>query len=107
LKYDALLQRQSGAMEVILGTTFSYRIGDDSRYTTNRTSSAAVAGLFYRSKDAIHPFIGYEYKRSIMASLGYDMRVGRMPYLSKRPGGIELSVSYLGSIGRRRMKVVH
>jgi hypothetical protein len=31
----------------------------------------------------------------------------KMPYLDKRPGGIELAVSYLGSINRRRMKVVH
>lgn len=107
LKYDGLIQRQAGANEVILGTTFSYRIGDDSRYTTNRTSSAAVAGLFYRSKDAIHPFIGFEYKRAVILSLGYDVRVARMPYLDKRPGGIELAVSYLGSINRRRMKIVH
>lgn len=107
LKYDGLLQRQAGAMEIILGATFSYRIGDDSRYTTNRTSSAAVAGLYYRSKDAVHPFIGFEYKRAFTISLGYDVRVAKMPYLDKRPAGIELSLSYLGSINRRRMKVVH
>jgi type IX secretion system PorP/SprF family membrane protein len=107
LKYDAMVQRQAGAMEIILGTTFSYRIGDDSKYTNVRTSSAAVAGLYYRHKDAIHPFVGFEYKRSFTVSLGYDMRVAKMPYLDKRPGGVELSLSYLGALGRKRMKVVH
>lgn len=107
LKYDALIQRQAGAMEVIFGTTFSYRIGADSKYTNVKTSSAAVAGLFYRRKDALHPFIGFEYKRTMTVYLGYDMRVAKMPYLTKRPGGVELSISYLGSIGRKRMKVVH
>ncbi len=107
LKYDALVQRQAGAMEIVLGTTFAYRFGDDSRYTDVQTSSAAVAGLFYRNKDAIQPFIGFEYKRSYTVTIGYDLRVAKMPYLDKRPGGIELSMSYLGSLGRKRMKIVH
>lgn len=107
LKYDAMVQRQAGAMETNLGLTFSYRIGEDSKYTNVKTSSAAVAGLFYRHKDAIHPFVGFEYKRSFIVSVGYDLRVAEMPYLEKRPGGIEFSLSYLGSIGRKRMKVVH
>lgn len=107
LRYDALVHRQAGAMEIIFGTTFSYRFGDDSRYTDVQTSSAAVAGMYYRHKDAIHPFIGFEYKRSYTISLGYDLRVAKMPFVYQRPGGVELSMAYLGSLGRKRMKIVH
>jgi type IX secretion system PorP/SprF family membrane protein len=78
LKYDFLVQREAGAMEIIIGGTFDYRIGNDSRYTNIRTSSAARAGLFYRVGDAIHPFIGFEYKRMAVINLGYDIRLAKM-----------------------------
>lgn len=107
VKSDLFIQRQAGAMEVVLGTTFDYRIGGDSKYTNVKTSSGIKAGCFYRFKDAIHPFLGFEYKRSVGISIGYDVRIAKMPNISKRAGGPEIAISYLGSPGRRRMKIVH
>lgn len=107
VKLDALIQRQSGAMEVLLGGTLDYRIGDDSRYTTVKTSSILRGGLFYRHKDAIHPFIGFQYKRTAMFSFGYDIRVARLARTPGITGGPEISITYLGTLSRSRMKLVY
>ncbi len=107
MKYDVLVQRQSGAMEILLGLTSDYRLGDDSRYTNVKTSSVIRVGAFYRLRDAIHPYIGFDYKRFAGISIGYDIRMRKMPTISSRPGGIEVTLSYLGLPNRRRMKVVH
>jgi len=106
MKYDALVQRQSGANEVMVGATVEYRIGDESKYTNVRTASLARAGVYYRWKDAISPYIGFEYKRFAAISLGYDIRLAKMPYIDGRAGGPEISLTYLGMPERKRMKVV-
>jgi len=107
LKFDALVQRQAGAMEILLGTTIDYRIGDDSRYTNVRTSSIVRGGMFYRFNDAMHPFIGFQYKRTAMFSFGYDIRLTRMTNTPGLTGGPEISIAYLGTVGRSRMKIIH
>ena len=106
MKYDALVQRQSGSNEVMIGATAEYRIGDESKYTNVKTASLARFGVFYRWKDAICPYIGFEYKRFAAISLGYDLRLAQMPYTSARPGGPEFSLTYLGMPERKRMSVI-
>lgn len=106
VRYDAFVQRQSGAMEVVSGITFDSQVGLDSRYTTDKTSSSAKAGLFWRYKDAIHPFIGFEYKHFLAATLGWDIRIRKVQAATGFVGGPEISISYLGTFERRRMKVV-
>jgi type IX secretion system PorP/SprF family membrane protein len=106
MKYDAFVQRQGGANEVIVGATVEYRIGEESKYTNVKTASLARAGLYYRWKDAISPYIGFEYKRFAAISLGYDIRLAKMPFIDGRAGGPEISLTYLGMPERKRMKVV-
>ena len=106
MKYDALVQRQSGSNEILVGATAEYRIGDESKYTNVKTASLARFGVFYRWKDAICPYIGFEYKRFAAISLGYDLRMAKMPYTSARAGGPEFSLTYLGMPERKRMSVI-
>lgn len=106
MKYDALVQRQGGANEVMLGATVEYRIGEESKYTDVRTASLARVGMYYRWKDAISPFIGFEYKRVAAISFGYDIRLAKMPFIDGRAGGPEIALTYLGLPARKRMKVV-
>ncbi len=106
MKYDALVQRQGGANEVLIGVTVEYRIGEESKYTNVKTASIARAGMYYRWKDAISPYIGFEYKRFASISLGYDIRLAKMPFIDGRAGGPEISLTYLGMPERKRMKVV-
>jgi len=107
MKYDLLFNRQSGANEIIFGTTVDYRLGDDSRYTNVKTSSVIRAGFYHRFRDAVHPFVGFEYKKFAGISIGYDLRTRKMPVVTSRPGGIELAITYLGLPNRKRMKVIH
>jgi type IX secretion system PorP/SprF family membrane protein len=106
MKYDALMQRQSGSNEVMIGATADYRIGDESKYTNVKTASVARFGIYYRWKDAISPYIGFEYKRFAAISIGYDLRLAKMPYTSARAGGPEFSLTYLGMPERKRMSVI-
>ncbi len=106
MKYDALVQRQGGANQVMIGVTADYRIGEESKYTNVKTASIARAGMYYRWKDAISPYIGFEYKRFASISLGYDIRLAKMPFIDGRAGGPEISLTYLGMPERKRMKVV-
>jgi type IX secretion system PorP/SprF family membrane protein len=106
MKYDALVQRQGGSNEVMIGITAEYRIGDESKYTNVKTASLARAGMYYRWKDAVSPYIGFEYKRFAAISLGYDIRLAKMPYIDGRAGGPEISLTYMGMPERKRMKVV-
>lgn len=106
MKYDALVQRQSGSNQVMIGATAEYRIGDESKYTNVKTASLARFGVYYRWKDAVCPYIGFEYKRFAAISLGYDLRMAKMPYTSARAGGPEFSLTYLGMPERKRMSVI-
>jgi type IX secretion system PorP/SprF family membrane protein len=106
MKYDALVQRQSGSNQVMIGATAEYRIGDESKYTNVKTASLARFGVYYRWKDAVCPYIGFEYKRFAAISLGYDLRMAKMPYTTARAGGPEFSLTYLGMPERKRMSVI-
>jgi len=106
MRYDALVQRQGGSNEVNIGVTCEYRIGEESKYTNVKTASLARAGIFYRWKDAISPYIGFEYKRFAAVSFGYDIRLAKMPFTNGIAGGPEISLTYLGMPERQRMKVI-
>jgi type IX secretion system PorP/SprF family membrane protein len=106
MRYDALVQRQGGSNEVNIGVTCEYRIGEESKYTNVKTASLARAGVFYRWKDAISPYIGFEYKRFAAISFGYDIRLAKMPFTNGIAGGPEISLTYLGMPERKRMKVI-
>lgn len=105
MRYDALYQRQGGAMEIMVGGMGTYRLGGDSRYTTVKTSSAISAGVFYRWKDAIHPMVAFEFKRTVMLGVGYDIRIGKMEGVTSMVGGPEINLTYLGAFDRKRMKL--
>jgi type IX secretion system PorP/SprF family membrane protein len=105
MQYHALYQRQGGAMQVMLGAQGSYRLGGDSRYTNVKTSSALIAGVYYRYQDAIHPMIAFEFKRMAILGVGYDIRINKIPGIDKLMGGPEINLTYLGSFDRKRMKL--
>ncbi len=106
VRYDALVQRQAGAMEIVTGITFDSRLGLDSKYTNNKTSNSVKGGMMWRYKDAIHPFIGFELRHFVEATVGFDIRTGKMPGVNSFMGGPEISLSYLGTFERRRMKLI-
>jgi hypothetical protein len=105
MRYDALFQRQGGAMEILVGAQGSYRLGGDSRYTNVKTSSAIIGGVFYRYKDAIHPMVAFEFKRTAIIGVGYDIRMSKIQGVDQLMGGPEINLTYLGAFDRKRMKL--
>ncbi|MFN0032649.1 MAG: PorP/SprF family type IX secretion system membrane protein [Flavobacteriales bacterium] len=106
VRYDALVQRQGGAMEIVTGITFDSKLGLDSRYTTNQTSNSVKGGIFWRYRDCLHPFIGFEFRHFAAATIGFDVRTRKIPTATSFVGGPEISLIYLGSFERRRMKLM-
>jgi len=105
IRYDALVQRQAGAQAIVFGISGIYRLGSDSKYTNVKTSNVITGGVFYRFNDAIHPYIGFEVMRVAAFTFGYDLRMPKMAGITTSVGGPEISLTYLGSFGRKRMKV--
>ena len=106
IQYNYLYQRQAGAQEIMFGMDVNYRIGSDSKFTNRTTSSSLHGGVNVRWSDALHPFIGFDYKKFIGFTFGYDFRFPKIQYLDQRPGGLEVGLYYSGMPERKRMKII-
>ncbi len=102
---DLTAQVQSAAMEIAIGTRAKYRLGIDSRYTDKLTSSAVMAGVYYRYNDAIIPMIGYEYKRLITAWFSYDLNISKLRVATSTQGAWEIHILHTGFLEKRRVKL--
>lgn len=97
---------QSGALETTVGLHGRYRVGLDSRYTDYQTSSAVVAGLYYRVGDAITPMLGFEFQRMFHAWFSYDINISGLNVATNYRGGWELHLIHTGMMkqSRRRLR---
>ncbi|MEM7297921.1 MAG: PorP/SprF family type IX secretion system membrane protein [Bacteroidota bacterium] len=102
---ELIAQVQSGALENQIGVRAKYRIGLDSRFTDNMTSSAVMAGIYFRYGDAITPMIGYEFKRFLTAWFSYDINVSRLRVASRYNGAWEIHLIHTGFFSKRRVKL--
>ncbi|HNM70170.1 MAG TPA: PorP/SprF family type IX secretion system membrane protein [Flavobacteriales bacterium] len=93
---------QGGSREIVFGGLLHRRVGTDSRYTTDKTSSSFHAGVFYRWNDAIVPMIQVEYKRMITAGISYDVNISGLRNASRYKGGMEVTLRYIGAFGDKR-----
>ena len=68
--------------------------------------SVIYLGAAYRTKDALVPMLGFEYKRW-KTILNYDVNLSRLKEASNGVGGIEISVVYLGirPINQRKIRI--
>jgi len=106
IQYDYLYQRQAGAQEIIFGFDVNYKIGSDSKFTNRTTSSTLHGGCKVRWSDCLHPFVGFDYKKFIGFTFGYDFRFPKIQYLEQRPGAMEVGIYYSGMPERKRMKII-
>jgi type IX secretion system PorP/SprF family membrane protein len=96
------VSQQGAAREVIFGTLMHRRIGQDSRYTTDKTSSAFHLGLFYRWNDAVVPMLRFEHRRKLAIGLSYDINVSRLRSSTHLRGGMEISLQWVGAFSDQR-----
>lgn len=82
-------QRMAGASETLIGSALSYTVSKD-----EYRSSAIYAGLWYRMKDAIIPYIGLEVQH-FRFGLTYDLNSSSLKTASTGRGGTEMSMIYI------------
>jgi type IX secretion system PorP/SprF family membrane protein len=103
--YFVRAQKQSGALEIQGGFRTKYRVGVDSRYTNVKTSSALMAGVMYRWRDAIVPLLGYEFKKAALVWISYDINISPLKTATNLRGGWEIHLVYMGVLKDRRVKL--
>ncbi|MCB0760711.1 MAG: PorP/SprF family type IX secretion system membrane protein [Flavobacteriales bacterium] len=102
---ELISQLQKSTLENTLGVRMRQRMGMDSRYTDNMTSSAIHAGLYFRYGDALIPMLGYEFERMFTAWFSYDINVSRLHIASRYQGAWEIHIMYTGWLKKRRVKL--
>jgi type IX secretion system PorP/SprF family membrane protein len=106
LRTEVLYQQQGKAVEVVLGMRGEYRIGSDSRYTKNTTSSAIYGGVYYRVRDALTPVFGFEFKRQFCGFVSFDIPFSKVAKIAGVLGGPEFTLQYKLHFAQRKTKLV-
>ena len=101
----AFASMQGGVREINYGALLHRRIGIDSRYTTDKTSSAFYFGAFHRWGDAIVPTFLYEHKRMISIGMSYDVNISPLRSYTRWRGGAELSIQWIGAFTDKRRRL--
>jgi type IX secretion system PorP/SprF family membrane protein len=97
--------QQGGVREINYGALLHRRLGIDSRYTNDKTSSAFYAGVFHRWGDAIVPTFLYEHKRMLAIGLSYDVNISPLRAYTGYRGGSEVSVQWIGAFSDKRVRL--
>jgi type IX secretion system PorP/SprF family membrane protein len=80
-----LYMRQGTASETMLGTYVQYNVNEE---------TDVIVGAYYRYKDAVAPFIGFDYKNFIVG-LSYDANTSKLGAMSRNVNSFELSFTYV------------
>jgi type IX secretion system PorP/SprF family membrane protein len=81
----ALYMRQGTASETMFGTYLQLNV--------NAETDVMIGG-YYRHKDAVAPFIGFDYKNFIVG-LSYDANTSKLGAMTKNVNSFELSLTYV------------
>ena len=101
----AMVAQQGGTREILYGAMMHRRIGQDSRFTTDKNSSALHLGCFHRWGDAVIPTLQFEWKRKLVAGLSYDVNIGKLRTQTGFRGGAELSLQWIGMFKDTRVRL--
>lgn len=101
----AFYSMQGGAREINYGALLHRRIGIDSRFTNDKTSSSFYFGAFHRWGDAIVPTFLYEHKRMLSIGLSYEVNISPLRANTGYRGGAEVSVQWIGAFSDKRVRL--
>jgi len=90
---SGLYQRQSGAEEIVLGTTAGFVLNPSDKKST----MTLYAGGWYRYLDAICPTVGLEWYK-VRLGLSYDMNISSFTPATRTVGAFEISLTYNGTL---------
>lgn len=80
-----LVQRQGTYTEIMIGTRYKYII-----HQKKADYSAFSSGIFYRNKDAIAFYTGFDYK-TMSLGVSYDFNISGLKPASRYLGGVEIN----------------
>ncbi|MBC7950165.1 MAG: PorP/SprF family type IX secretion system membrane protein [Chitinophagaceae bacterium] len=86
-----LYMKQGSASETMLGAYVQLNVNDE---------TDLMIGGYYRAKDAIAPFVGFDW-RNFIVGLSYDANTSKLGALSRSVNSFELSLSYIKRNGTR------
>jgi len=86
-----LYMHQGTASEAMLGTYVQLNVNAE---------TDMMIGAYYRFKDAIAPFVGFDYKNFIVG-ISYDANTSKLGAMSRNVNSFELSLSYVKRSGTR------
>ena len=86
-----LHMQQGTAKESMLGTYVQLNVNEETDF---------MFGGYYRLKDAIAPFVGFDW-RNFIVGLSYDANTSQLGAMAKRANSFELSLSYIKRTGTR------
>lgn len=89
LHTSGIFQYQSQATETVIGGALATPIDPKSENPSN-----VYAGMWYRFKDAIIPYIGLEFS-GMRIGASYDVNVSSLKAASQSRGGMEISLIYI------------
>jgi type IX secretion system PorP/SprF family membrane protein len=81
----ALYMRQGTASEAMLGAYAQLNVNAE---------TDLMIGAYYRNKDAVAPFIGFDWKNFIVG-LSYDANTSKLGAMTRNVNSFELSLSYI------------
>src|ERR1041385_2667884 len=96
-KFELYPDFQTGGMHQ--GTASEAMLGTYVQLNVNAETDMMV-GAYYRFKDAIAPFVGFDYKNFIVG-ISYDANTSKLGAMSRNVNSFELSLSYVKRSGTR------
>lgn len=97
--------QQGGSRELVIGALLHRRLGVDSKYTTDKTSSSFYLGVFHRYGDAVIPSMLFEFKRKLVIGMSYDVTISNLRDPVSYRGGAELTLQYIGLFADKRRQL--
>lgn len=98
---------QNKLSEADAGMLLKFDLGQNSKYTGLRKSSAFSIGSLYRIKDALILITNFNYKNAFSFGISYDVNISHLRNASKGAGGVELYISYTGLFQKNKTFTVN
>jgi type IX secretion system PorP/SprF family membrane protein len=86
-----LYMHQGTASETMLGTYVQLNVNEE---------TDLMIGAYYRVKDAVAPFMGFDYKNFIVG-FSYDVNTSKLGAMTKNVNSFELSLTYVKRTGSK------
>jgi type IX secretion system PorP/SprF family membrane protein len=84
-----LIMKQGKQHEITAGSIFKFEMKESSKITGFKKSTYVLMGAYYRHKDAIAPYFGFEFS-AYSLGLSYDVNFSGLKSVTKSMGGVEV-----------------